>query len=73
MSEEKSIFERNDFNNIYFYYFLPFYNYVKKIEIGEKINQFNGVIIYKNYNKYFNIENQYLLKRKYLYFNRKRN
>jgi hypothetical protein len=73
MSEEKSIFERNDFNNIYFYYFLPFYNYVKKIEIGEKINQFNGVIIYKNYNNFFNIENQYLLKRKYLYFNRKRN
>jgi hypothetical protein len=47
MSEEKSIFERNDFKNIYFYYFLPFYNYVKKVEIGEKINQFNGVIIYK--------------------------
>lgn len=43
MSEEKSIFERNDFKNINFYYFLPFYNYVKKNEIGEKINQFNGV------------------------------
>ena len=46
MPGEKSIFERNDFKNISFYYFLPFYNYVKKSEIGDKINQFNGVIIY---------------------------
>lgn len=43
MSEEKTIFEKNDFKNVCFYYFLPFYNYVKKNEIGEKINQFNGV------------------------------
>ena len=43
MSAEKSIFEKNSFKNICFYYFLPFYNYVKKNEIGEKINQFNGV------------------------------
>ena len=48
MSEEKSIFERNDFQNITFYYFLLGYNYVKKVEIGEKINQFGGVIPYKN-------------------------
>ena len=48
MSEEKSIFERNDFKNLCFYYYLPFYNYVKKCEIGEKINQFKGVIIYIN-------------------------
>jgi hypothetical protein len=46
MSEEKSIFKRNDFKNISFYYFLPLYNYVKKSEIGGKINQFNGVIIF---------------------------
>lgn len=46
MSDKKSIFEKKDFKNIYFYYFLPFYNYVKKNEIGEKINQFNGVIRY---------------------------
>ena len=52
MSEEKSIFERNDFKNLCFYYYLPFYNYVKKCEIGEKINQFKGVKIYIN-NKYF--------------------
>jgi len=72
MSEEKSIFERNDFKNINFYYFLPFYNYVKKSEIGEKINQFNGVIIYKNKNNFIYIDHQFHLKRKYLYFNRKR-
>lgn len=52
MSKEKTIFEKNDFKNICFYYFLPFYNYVKKNEIGEKINQFNGVNnnIFKNNN-----------------------
>jgi hypothetical protein len=44
MSVEKSIFERNNFKNLSFYYFLPFYNYVKKNEIGEKINKFEGVI-----------------------------
>ena len=38
-----SIFETKDFKNCYFYYFLPLYNYAKKNEIGEKINQFNGV------------------------------
>ena len=43
MSGEKTIFEKNDFKNLCFYYFLPFYNYVKKNEIGEKINQFKGV------------------------------
>ena len=48
MSEEKTIFEKNDFKNVCFYYFLPFYNYVKKNEIGEKINQFNGVRYYFN-------------------------
>ena len=53
MSGEKSIFERNDFKNISFYYFLPFYNYVKKSEIGDKINQFNGVIIYIKILKFY--------------------
>ena len=72
MSTEKSIFESNDFKNMYFYYFLPFYNYVKKTEIGEKINQFNGVIIYKIINKFMSIDHQFHIKRKYLYFNRKR-
>ena len=43
MSGAKNIFEKNDFKNVCFYYFLPFYNYVKKNEIGEKINQFKGV------------------------------
>jgi len=52
MSEEKSIFERNDFKNLWFYYHLPFYSYVKKSEIGEKINKFKGVIICIN-NKNF--------------------
>jgi len=47
MSIEKTIFEKNDFKNTCFYYFLPFYNYVKKSEIGERINQFNGVILNK--------------------------
>ena len=46
MSKEKTIFDKKDFKNICFYYFLPFYNYVKKNEIGEKINQFNGVNIF---------------------------
>ena len=46
MSEKKSIFQKNDFKNICFYYYLPFYNYVKKNEIGEKINQFKGVVNY---------------------------
>ena len=41
------VVEKNDFKNTCFYYFLPFYNYVKKNEIGEKINQFNGVILNK--------------------------
>ena len=48
MSEVKSIFERNDFKDIYFYYYLPFYNYVKKADIGEKINKLNGVSIHLN-------------------------
>ena len=72
MSEGKSIFERNDFQNICFYYFLPFYNYVKKSEIGEKINQFNGVITYKNNIIFIPLDHQFHLKGKYLYFNRKR-
>ena len=41
--QKKNIFEVNDFKDICFYYFLHFYNYTKKNEIGEKINQFNGV------------------------------
>jgi hypothetical protein len=72
MSEEKSIFERNDFKNIFFYYYLPFYNYVKKCEIGEKINQFKGVIIYIYKNSFITIVHQFEFERKYLYFNRKR-
>ena len=46
MSVEENIFDKKDFKNVCFYYFLPFYTYVKKNEIGEKINQFNGVYNY---------------------------
>ena len=40
---ENKIFKLKDFENICFYYFLPSFNYIKKIEIGEKINLFKGV------------------------------
>lgn len=56
MSEEKTIFEKNDFKNVCFYYFLPFYNYVKKNEIGEKINQFNGVRYYFNKKIFYQLQ-----------------
>ena len=56
MSEEKTIFEKNDFKNVCFYYFLPFYNYVKKNEIGEKINQFNGVKYYFNKKIFYQLQ-----------------
>ena len=56
MSEEKTIFEENDFKNVCFYYFLPFYNYVKKNEIGEKINQFNGVKYYFNKKIFYQLQ-----------------
>ncbi len=68
MSAEKTIFEKNDFKNICFYYFLPFYNYVKKNEIGEKINQFNGVnnLLYNFSNSK---DDKLYTKRKYIYSN----
>ena len=56
MSEEKTIFGKNDFKNVCFYYFLPFYNYVKKNEIGEKINQFNGVKYYFNKKIFYQLQ-----------------
>lgn len=34
---------KKDFKNECFYYFLPFFNYVKKNKIGETINNFYGV------------------------------
>lgn len=49
MSEKKTIFEKNDFKDICFYYFLRFYNYAKKNEIGEKINQLGGVKYFFNF------------------------
>ena len=68
MSAEKTIFEKNDFKNICFYYFLPFYNYVKKNEIGEKINLFNGVnnLLYNFSNSK---DDKLYTKRKYIYSN----
>ena len=63
MSEKKSIFETKDFKDICFYYFLHFFNYTKKIEIGEKINQFNGVSNYGLLFLFYFIDNQFYFKR----------
>ena len=63
MSDKKNIFQKNDFKNICFYYFLPFYNYVKKNEIGEKINQFSGVNKYIILSIFYFLDNQFYIKR----------
>ena len=45
MSENRcTLFFRHDFKNEIFYYFLPMFH-EKRHVIGEKISQFNGVII----------------------------
>lgn len=66
-----------DFNNQWFYYFLPMFNFEQKQKIGEKIAKFKGVkififiIIKFNYIFIFKliIVNKFFIKRKYKYIN----
>ena len=66
-----------DFNNQWFYYFLPMFNFEQKRKIGEKIAKFKGVkififiIIKFNYIFIFKliIVNKFFIKGKYKYIN----
>ena len=66
-----------DFNNQWFYYFLPMFNFEQKQKIGEKIAKFKGVkififiIIKFNYIFIFKliIVNKFFIKGKYKYIN----
>lgn len=73
-----SLFEgKADFNNQWFYYFLPMFNFEQKQKIGEKIAKFKGVkififiIIKFNYIFIFKliIVNKFFIKGKYKYIN----
>ena len=66
-----------DFNNQWFYYFLPMFNFEQKQKIGEKIAKFKGakififIIIKFNYIFIFKliIVNKFFIKGKYKYIN----
>ena len=66
-----------DFNNQWFYYFLPMFNFEQKQKMGERIAKFKGVkififiIIKFNYIFIFKliIVNKFFIKGKYKYIN----